>query len=261
MILYELLRKFVKLSRSIFFYTIYFKKLHHILKQINVERLKLFRFIDWHDGYAYFVAYKDGKKVFIKMDLFLQFLGNEYLSFKTLKNKVNLLPIKEIYTIDGYQVLVSPFVEGKNLTESDLIEKPDLLNDIFNILETINNQGIIHRDIRLENFMLINAELYIIDFTFACGLPRSSVKNDFKRLSLNSPPQKKILRNLGAKINPSEYVWNDFYSVDQIIKRMLKNNKDMSQEVRVLIEKYKVKFERAAKLPHTTYSLVDEANS
>jgi hypothetical protein len=97
-----------------------------VLRQLAVEEVKPFMFIDWHDGYAYYRGYKNGNKVFIKIDLFLHFLGNDYLSFTMLQNKVNLLPITEFRAEDGYQVLISPFVEGRNVTESDLIKNPSL---------------------------------------------------------------------------------------------------------------------------------------
>ena len=35
---------------------------------------------------------------------------------------------------------------------------------MINILEEIHNQGVIHRDIKTENFMLHNEEIYLIDF-------------------------------------------------------------------------------------------------
>ena len=232
-----------------------------MLRQLAVEEVRPFRFMDWHDGYAYFIGYKNDNKVFIKIDLFLQFLGNDHLSFTILQNKVNLLPITEFWSKNGYQVLIYPFVEGQNLTESDLIEKPSLLNDIFNTLEILNQQGLIHRDIRLENFMLINDELFIIDFTFISTLPHAMDKYDFKKLDAHDPRQKKILRKLGARINPRDYVWNDFYSVAQVIRKILNNNKSLSHDVIEALEQSLKSFETTSKRSHTTYNLIEDINS
>lgn len=256
----KICRFLLKVARSIFFIVFNFYKLIDITKTLEVKKLRPFKFIDWHDGYSYFTAYKEGKKVFIKIDLILHFLVNDYLFFTSFKDKIDLLPIIKLYIEDQYQVLISPFVEGVNLTEKHILDEPDLLGKIYKILEVITMNGVIHRDVRLDNFMLIEGKVFIIDFTFACTLPNRTDELTFKMLNVNSRYQKKILSRLGARINPKDYVWNDFYSVVQIIEKILATNKNLEQHVVRQFEKYRVDFYKLSMADHATYNLAEKTD-
>jgi len=257
---YGILRALVKVTRSLSFYIYNFKKLDKILATLDVTNVQKFKFIDWHNGYSYFIAIKDRAKVFIKIDLNLHFLENDHLSYQIFNNKINVIPVEEFLSEKDYQVLISPFVDGRSLTEQDIINKPYLLEDIYNILHLLNNHGVIHRDIRLENFMIINESIFIIDFTFSSLLQNSGSKYPYKNLMMNIPMHRRVLQKLGARLNPSQYIWNDFHSVSQILNRILINH-HLTPDIKKSVECYKAKFSRASTNLNATYNLNGKLNS
>lgn len=254
---YQLLRAFVRYTRSMIFYAVNYIKLQCVLKQTGASAIRQFKFSNWHDGYAYYTGYKAGVKVFIKIDLGLQFLSNDYLAYRLLKEEVKTIAIEEFYAEDEFQVAIFPYVQGRNLTEQDIIDAPSLLEEVRYVLERFYELGLIHRDVRLENFMLVESQLYIIDFTFITSLPHSANNYNFKKLNINDSRQKKVLRKLGGRLNPEQYVWNDFYSVTQIISKALEGNK-LNKETRNSLENSMKVFEVMSKLPQATYSLKEE---
>jgi len=150
---------------------------------------------------------------------------------------------------NNIQILISEFSEEKELTEQDILDNPDRLLQIYEILKIINSRGCIHRDIKLNNFLLKDDEVRVIDFTFSTSLNHF---NMFKDLSLVNKEDAVILKNLGGIYKPNIFQWNDFYSIDLILDRLF--SEDMDIEKRLKIIKYKELFKGS--IPGNDYSLL-----
>tara|TARA_E500000331_G_scaffold348972_1_gene391414 strand:- start:1700 stop:2551 length:852 start_codon:yes stop_codon:yes gene_type:complete len=111
-------------------------------------------------------------------------LEDKRTSYKLLKRETYLMKylyehqcrnIPSIYwfgSVNNYMGLVIPFYECsllqyremKSITESKL---QSIMNKCISILESIHNNMVIHRDIKPQNFMVKNGELFLIDFGLA----------------------------------------------------------------------------------------------
>jgi serine/threonine protein kinase len=213
------------------------------LKKLNLKNVKFFKFKNWHHGYCYFSAFSDNDiKVFIKIDTNLLILENELKAYNMLKNtkKIKLIKVLNFYKRKSMQIIIFEFLEANELTEVDIINNPLILLDIYNALISMSNKNIVHRDIRLENFLLGNNELYIIDFSFANHILECS--NTLKELPFNEENYI-ALKGLGTRLNNIDFHWNDFYSMKEILEALLINQEDeIGVENKKIIQKYIYKF-------------------
>jgi serine/threonine protein kinase len=95
----------------------------------------------------------------------------------TLTRKLDLPNVPKIYgcfsNSDAVYIIME-HITGKDLmdciTELSRDEKVNILNEIANTLHTLHENGIAHRDIKLENIMYSkrHRRAYIIDFGLAC---------------------------------------------------------------------------------------------
>ena len=143
----------------------------------------------------------------------------------------------EFYENQEFQILISEFTNDIQLRESEIIANPSILLDVFKILKVINDNCVIHRDVCLENFIIHDGHVRIIDFTFATSLHCLSL---FKDLSLNNNYELEILKRIGRNFNPKPLEWNDFYSMHQVIVKIL--DLHMLDVERALIKDYDMLF-------------------
>ena len=186
------------------------------LKKHGIKNLKKFKPEAWHLKYAFFTGYLGSRKIFIKVDFGFNMLENDVLVYNLCRDELDKHLVKILlHKLHGkiqfvaYEYINSPIY----LTYSQLIHSETYLGDIFNILVAIAKKGIIHRDIKLDNFLISNNELKIIDFTFS-----DSINNkNFKKLDPSNSKHCYILECLGAGLNPTPFVWDDFYSFTTIL--------------------------------------------
>ena len=138
---------------------------------------------------------------------------------------------------NNVQILITEFLESRELCSDYILETPDILLKVFNILDIINKKGYIHRDIKLNNFLLVDNELRIIDFTFSTSFLDS---NNIINLDASNIDDLTILKNLGGKFKPNIFEWNDFYSMVLIIDEVIL--KDMTDGLRSTILNYQKLF-------------------
>lgn len=224
------------LNKSITLVRFHFKIIKK-LEELNIADISLFNFLKSHDGYIYYTGFRNQKKVFIKVDTQLFFLKNEVVFYGIFKEKLSLVEILDFYENHKFQILISEFTSDSQLRESDIIANPSILLDIFNILNIINDNGIIHRDVCLENFIIHDGHVRIIDFTFATSLDSLSL---FKDLSLDHNYELEVLKRIGRNFNPRPLEWNDFYSMHKVIGKIL--DLQMLDSVRDLIKNYDMLF-------------------
>ena len=236
------------IKRSIFFQKNHLK-INRTLRDLNVTNIKVFKFKNWHDGFAYYSGIFKGNLVFVKISTKHLFLENEKIFYNIFKNSLSLLKVMSLSKNNNIQILISEFSNEKELTEQDILDNPDRLLQIYEILKIINSKGCIHRDIKLNNFLLMDNKIRVIDFTFSTSLNQSNMFND---LTLENEADVVILKNLGGTDKPNIFQWNDFYSIDLILDRLF--SEDMEIEKRLKIIKYKELFKE--NIPETNYYLL-----
>ena len=212
-------------------------KILRCLKDLNVSDIKIFKFKNWHDGFAYYSGVFQGEIVFIKISTMHLFLDNEKIFYDLFKDNLSLLKVINFFENKNIQILISEFSDEKELTEQDILDDPDRLLQIYEILKTIKHKDCIHRDVKLSNFLLKDDKVRIIDFTYSTCLNYS---NRFNDLSFNKREDVIILKNLGGIFKPNIFQWNDFYSIDVVLEALF--SEDMDIDTRHKILKYKQLF-------------------
>ena len=163
----------------------------------------------------------DGKDVFIKVDTKLHLLINDKISYDVGRELMgdSLVDILN-YSLDGkIQFIAYEFLISSELDKSFLLDNMQYIDDILVILNNLSKLGIIHRDIKLDNFLVSNNRLKIIDFTFA----NSNINKDFKELDTRNSDNCFILEALGNGLNPTPFLWDDYYSLCTILKQITNN--------------------------------------
>lgn len=203
-----------------------FKKLLEINFQIN--RIYPINVGSWHEGFNYFIALKDGKKLFIKTDLSIGLLTNEVLANEAIFESNTSISIPEInFYSNGskYPFIAFEFIEAKNLSSIELKnlnhrQKMEIANSLLCFVSLLNQLKLVHRDLRKENilFKQINGEvqLFYIDFYFSINKNESKIK-------LKEVPKEyfHLLKELGEGYAPGNGVWDDAYSAKKIVEEDL----------------------------------------
>ena len=233
--LQKLKKDFSKTVRNSF---LYFKYLYYVKDELiknNIQNIKIFNFLSWHHNFIYLIAHFNTKKVFIKIDLKYGVVLNESIIRRHLKNKLSCIQVLKCIETNNFSCVIFDFIEYKTL--DDLIYDSSIikyLNQALNQISILNENKIIHRDIKLDNFLLYNGKIVLNDFVFATSKNRFIV-SDLKKIT-DLKLEKKVLADLGL-YKPSKYEWNDFYSFTEILKK-LKNLKHLnSNEIQKLINK------------------------
>ena len=225
------------LIKNIIFILFNYIPIVYKLRRLSVSKISIYKFRNWHFGYCYFVGYKNNQKVFIKIDTKVGVLENELVAYNLLKDvsDINVIKVIDFFKDNKTQIVLFEFLEGRELTIEDIKNNPKYIPYILNVLKIINVKNMIHRDIKLDNFLLFEDKVYIIDFCFAYHL------NLNDNLLLKELPFTKLnclwLKNLGKGLSPKEYEWNDFYAFSNIVTSIL-NDIQLNNQKKILFLKY-----------------------
>lgn len=210
--------------KALFIKKIYFyRRIDYIIKLLNknqINKVSKFREQNWHHGYCYFLGIYNSKKVFIKVDTKLMLLRNEKYFYDAMKNKLKsfLIPLIMFHEDEKVQFVVFEyFNDCVDLTLGHLSDNVKFIDDIYFILLQLKEAQIVHRDIKLSNFLIKKNELFLIDFTFSVSLSDSS---PFKDLNTSIKSHHKILESLGLKISTNNFSWNDSLSIIKILGKL-----------------------------------------
>ena len=232
---YKLIKVFDEIVKF-FYYLRHYQQIRKVLNDNFITNVKVFNFRQWRIGCGYLIGEKDGEKVFLKIDTQLLMLSNEKLFYDIMEKKIgdNLLKMHFFHDSKTLQVACFSYVENsRELTERDIIGNPNYLIDLINILKKINKESIIHRDVKLDNFLISDGKLKIIDFFFCQRLNKTYEKltydDDFIELNMNDDFQRNILIRLGDKYRPDYLSWNDFLAMSKVLAD-IKNSNDLSEE-------------------------------
>ena len=159
----------------------------------------------------------------------------------------NIIRTYEIFEDKKTISFIMEFIKGGDLFEYILksskgklnnIEAMDLLIQILNVVSYLHNElNIVHRDLKPENFLIDNNNnkkpiIKLIDFGFACHIPKSGYMKDFFGTPIYTAPE------IIQKWSYSEKI--DLWSVGIILFNMLTGcqpfntkgeYKDIDQEV------------------------------
>ena len=148
--------------------------------------------------------------------------------------------------------MVIDFLEGETLSETWMLNNIDNLPILIKIVEEINNLFLIHRDIKLDNFIIHNNQIKIFDFTF---MLQTNSETNLKELDLDQKSNLTMLMDLGDELKPSIYRWDNYYSFFIFFNKFFKKNKEkLSEEEFFLIISYIEKCKE--KINSNSYSIL-----
>ena len=212
---------FVFKMNKFFYFSLKYYLIKTSIKDSGLKNISIFKYNKWHHGFCYFIAFKKGKKVFIKVDTKFRILENEKYFYNNLEDELSpyLVKMHDFHKTKYVDFIVFDFLESsQELNEELLLNNLRYLEEIIFILKTIKSKKIIHRDIKLDNFMIVHNKIKIIDFTFSNSF---LCQSSFKELNLSSKKNYFILKGLGLGLNPKDFIWNDFISMQNIINNIL----------------------------------------
>ncbi len=224
------------------------------LSFLNLKNINPYLVDQWKNNSEciYFEATNEKKnEIFIKYGGIFDSARREYRILNQLKkhNQKNF-PLANYYRyIPNISFVLMEKVKGIRLDY--LIDSPELksktetfktnlYNGIFDILETLHKEQIVHRDIRPENIIIIDdGTPFLIDFQFAVDINRKIYKE--YRIILKKP---KKINALGGKYKVNNHHWDDAYSFYKILEKLnFKDNHkylNVMEKIEKLIGKYEV---------------------
>lgn len=202
-------------------------------------------------GYVYFKGYLDGLKVFIKYGGVKGSCENEYFYSKkisTYNSKYFLSPL--FYLNDGeHSLVVFEYLDGIKLSDylkyASIREKLEIQKQMGEIYQSLYESHIVHRDIRPDNFLVVDGVLKLLDFQFSVD-------------ALNYKEVQSLIDNsemavaLGTKeFKYKKYGWNDSYSLKKtclsiglnIDARIDKSNVKINMPITLVIKYFICKME------------------
>lgn len=227
----EIMIRYIKLAKQIIINSVwiigkYGKLKKYLINNYSLERVELFRFKSWHSGYKYLLGFKNNNKYFIKIDSRYKVIENEIIATDRLR-RINYENFPKVYYYDQVnsdQFIIMEYIMGESL--QTIIDNGDYKNKLYEIIKQLNailiclqQEGIIHRDIRPENFIINRLEgntlkVILIDFTFAI-----SFNNDEIREIKNTHKNIKVLSGLGEDYKFNKDKWDDAYSILKILEK------------------------------------------
>ena len=217
--------KLSKIVRNSFLYISSINLIKKDLIDINLSQLKPIKITSWHHGYMYFKGYLDNTKVFIKVDTKYFLFSNEIKVRDVFNKNVDFTKLI-LHKKGGYEYLFFDFINYEILNIDFIKEKGVyfVLSEVLSIIKKINNEGVLHRDIKLDNFIIIGNKIVLNDYVFSIS---NKIKG-FKEVNLN-PQGLKLLEDLNKS---NKLYWDD---MESLYREVLSTSKHFSfgdQEVK-----------------------------
>ena len=188
-------------------------------------------------GYSNFVGVLDGKKVFIKYGGAGDSCENEYIFSKKISENDNMHFLKPLlYKVDGKdKYVVFEFIEGIPLSEymktTNAEQKKQVGLQLLEIYDELQKMHIMHRDIRPDNFLVVNEKIILLDFQFA-------VDTNLRKELYIVKKDMNIAANLGSECRYKWYGWQDAYSFNLMMKMLCIDVSISSQEKTFYMSSY-----------------------
>lgn len=215
---YKLFHKGVTATKAlVYFITWNFsdekKWLYKEIENCSVSDVRPYRFLRWKHKICYFTGLIDSKKVFIKSGGIMHNVTREKTAMcHAHKNSAVLHNHMPQLVASGDTIIIQEMVYGKSL--SSFCDPPRTLQapiicQLYKIYSELKRVGILHLDIRPQNFIVSNDDkLFIIDFGYA-------LVNSDKLFDLleETPKTKTVLKNVGSDYAPKNGTLDDAYSM------------------------------------------------
>ena len=195
------------------------------LKVKGITNVKIFKLLDWHDGFYYFTAEYDGKIIFIKTDFKIGLLSNEVdvieiLNATEIRFKVPKIIISSLNS--KYNFIALEFIQGIDLSTNEGVNyckvHKEKTEEVFNnIIDSLHNLGVVHRDIKPQNIFIEmkgqQISFFLIDFYFAINTSKSKLV-----LKEVQEKHKIFLSALGEEFRYGDNIWDDAFSFINMIE-------------------------------------------
>lgn len=199
------------------------KKILDAFIKNHVKRITPYKFFLWDDGFIYFTGYINNQKVFIKFDLLIKNLKNEFNALKKVQkinNKPFLLPNIKLFN-DNY--IIYEFIDAKEVSD----DNSKINNIIKRIKKFLAKHKIIHNDLINRNFLITsNNKIYLLDWYF-CKHNNNKTSN----LLFNIYQSRLIKKNKTKDkisilfLHQDNKASGSFLSLSEIIKRLHKDKR------------------------------------
>jgi serine/threonine protein kinase len=180
----------------------------------------------------------DNTKVFIKTDFVFNLLINEDTAFRIFSNdsylKDKIIDVVLFSSDDRF--IIMRYVDSQNILgflDENPSESMNIIISMIEIVEALHNLNIVHRDIKMDNFIVVDKKLLLIDFLFCID---AHGQNRFRELTLNVRNSKNVLKHMNYSGKPDDYIWDDAYSLLQIYKIISKKH-HIEKKIKSKIEK------------------------
>jgi len=207
--------------------------IHELFQENGYQEIKPFNLSKWHhDLYLFTAIAKDLDPVFIKITNLPRLLKNENKAYKKLqKNKYlvnHLIEHKGYIKKNGYRALVLKRAKGIVLNEEWAANNIGELNTLIRIVDEFKSLSLVHRDIKLDNFIYEDGSIKIFDFSFMID---KTQKGKLKEIDLSDKKNILKLMDLGIHYKPAHFTWDDYYSLYVILNSLQKKGaKNLSKE-------------------------------
>lgn len=177
-----------------------------LYKQLNdVNHIKPFKALRWKHKVCYFMGEMNGKKVFIKTGGEVNTTEREVYALTYAADNSDILKyhIPLIYRSTD-RFLIEERIDGKKLTEDDRY-----VSQLYDIYSEMKKLGILHLDIRPDNFIVKNdGTLILIDFGYAL-VNSTDIYNKIKKTAAAGG----IMKKVGSEYAPKNGTADDAYSM------------------------------------------------
>ncbi len=179
----------------------------------------------WHHNLYLFTAEdRNGDKVFIKLTNLPRILKNENRVYKKLRKdpflKDHIIDRKAYLKKNGFKALVLKRSNGIVLNEQWAWNNMEKLHALIKIVDGFAQLSLIHRDIKLDNFIYEEGEIKVFDFSFM--IDRSG-KVKLKEIDLSVEDNITKLKTMGIGYKPESLRWDDYYALHVVFEHLAKN--------------------------------------
>jgi serine/threonine protein kinase len=189
------------------------------------KKVKPFNIQKWHHSLFLFTALdKNDVPIFIKLTNLPRILKNENKAYKKLQKntflKNHLIEHRGYIKKSGFKALILKRANGKVLDEKWASENISKLITLIKIIDEFANLSLVHRDIKLDNFIYDDGIIKIFDFSFMIDKTKHK---EIKEIDLSSGQNMLKLITMGIGYKPSPLKWDDYFALHVIFDSLLKN--------------------------------------
>lgn len=199
--------------------------IHGFYQENGYIKTQPFNLNSWHHNLYLFTAEDgNGDKVFIKLTNLPRILKNENQAYKKLRKdtflKDHIIDCKAYLKKNGFKALVLKRSNGIVLNDQWALNNLEKLYSLIKIVDGFTQLSLIHRDIKLDNFIYEDGHIKVFDFSFM--IDRSG-KAKLKEIDLSVEGNLTKLKTMGIGYKPESLKWDDYYALHVVFVHLAKN--------------------------------------